>query len=129
MDGDPMAQVEREIEGPLYGNCNCDWGCPCQFNKLPTRGSCKAVGSRIIEKGRCGGVDYYNHQGQLAASLSSDCKQTNLTEVYLRECGHTYRNPAHRDYLIELVKGWMLTHFSNGMNTKGDSDHPVVKYS
>ena len=52
-----MAQVEWEIEGPSYGNCNCDWGCPCQFNKLPTHGDCQAMASMIIEKGHYGDVD------------------------------------------------------------------------
>ena len=52
-----MAQVEWEIQGPSYGNCNCDWGCPCQFNKLPTHGSCQAMGSMIIEKGHYGAID------------------------------------------------------------------------
>lgn len=28
--------------------CNCAWGCPCQFNALPTHGRCEAlVGVRI----------------------------------------------------------------------------------
>ena len=52
-----MAQIEWEIEGPSYGNCNCDWGCPCQFNKLPTHGDCQAMASMIIEKGHYGDVD------------------------------------------------------------------------
>ena len=52
-----MAPVEWEIEGPSYGNCNCDWGCPCQFNKLPTHGSCQAMASMIVEKGHYGDVD------------------------------------------------------------------------
>lgn len=51
-----MARVEWEIEGPSYGNCNCDWGCPCQFNKLPTHGNCEAMGSMRIEKGHYGDV-------------------------------------------------------------------------
>ncbi|MDQ3970872.1 MAG: DUF1326 domain-containing protein, partial [Thermoproteota archaeon] len=21
--------------------CNCDWGCPCQFNANPTHGNCE----------------------------------------------------------------------------------------
>jgi len=51
-----MALVDWEIRGPSYGNCNCDWGCPCQFNKLPTHGNCEAVGSMRIEKGHYGDV-------------------------------------------------------------------------
>jgi hypothetical protein len=32
------------------GTCNCAWGCPCQFNALPTHGRCEAlVAVRICE--------------------------------------------------------------------------------
>jgi hypothetical protein len=31
-------------------SCNCDWGCPCQFNAKPTHGNCDGVmGFHIIE--------------------------------------------------------------------------------
>ncbi len=37
-------------------SCNCDWGCPCQFNAKPTHSNCKGVmGVRII-KGNYGNV-------------------------------------------------------------------------
>lgn len=26
------------IKGPEIVTCTCDFGCPCQFNSLPTRG-------------------------------------------------------------------------------------------
>ena len=45
------------IRGVEYGNCNCDWGCPCQFNKLPTQGHCQAITSMIVEKGHYGDID------------------------------------------------------------------------
>jgi hypothetical protein len=32
--------------------CNCDWGCPCQFNARPTNGNCEGVaGYHIITGG------------------------------------------------------------------------------
>ena len=31
------------IKGEAIVNCNCDWGCPCQFNALPTTGNCEAL--------------------------------------------------------------------------------------
>ena len=34
------------IRGVEYGNCNCDSGCPCQFNSPTTNGFCEAVGAR-----------------------------------------------------------------------------------
>ena len=27
--------IKWEIKGREFGNCNCDYGCPCQFNALP----------------------------------------------------------------------------------------------
>ena len=30
--------VEWFVKGRELGNCNCSYGCPCQFNALPTHG-------------------------------------------------------------------------------------------
>jgi len=40
-----------EIKGREFGNCNCSYGCPCQFNGLPTYGHCHAVAVFNIEEG------------------------------------------------------------------------------
>ncbi len=39
------------IRGVEYGNCNCAWGCPCQFNAPSTHGSCEAVTGGVVEEG------------------------------------------------------------------------------
>ena len=39
------------IRGMEYGNCNCAWGCPCQFNAPSTHGSCEAVTGGVVEEG------------------------------------------------------------------------------
>lgn len=49
-----MTKIEWRIEGPHFINCNCDYGCPCQFVALPTDGSCKAVVAFRIDKGAFG---------------------------------------------------------------------------
>lgn len=51
-----MAHTDWSMKGPEYGNCNCAWGCPCQFNALPTDGSCRAVISMRIDEGHFGDV-------------------------------------------------------------------------
>lgn len=51
-----MASTEWSIEGTHFVNCNCAYGCPCQFNALPTDGTCQAVVAWKIEKGRYGEV-------------------------------------------------------------------------
>ena len=38
-------------------SCNCAWGCPCQFNALPTRGFCEALATWRIREGHFGDVD------------------------------------------------------------------------
>jgi hypothetical protein len=45
-----------EIQGTELINCNCAYGCPCQFNALPTHGSCEAMGAISIDKGHFGDV-------------------------------------------------------------------------
>ncbi len=49
-----MAEVKWTIRGREFSNCNCDYGCPCQFNALPTHGNCEAVVAVEIEEGRHG---------------------------------------------------------------------------
>ena len=41
---------------PEIATCNCAWGCPCQFNGLPTHGDCRAAVAMQIEKGHFGAV-------------------------------------------------------------------------
>ena len=36
--------------------CNCAWGCPCQFNALPTAGRCEALVAARIREGHFGGT-------------------------------------------------------------------------
>lgn len=48
--------IEWYMEGPAYGNCNCDWSCPCQFESLPTHGNCRGFEAVRIDKGHFGDV-------------------------------------------------------------------------
>lgn len=40
-----------EIDADEVANCNCDFGCPCQFYSLPTQGKCEAAVGFIVRKG------------------------------------------------------------------------------
>jgi hypothetical protein len=51
-----MAHVDWRIKGPELSTCNCDYGCPCQFNALPTRGNCRAVVALRVDEGHFGDV-------------------------------------------------------------------------
>lgn len=52
-----MAYVDWVMKGPAVTNCNCDWGCPCQFNALPTHGDCRAMSAQRVDEGHFGDVD------------------------------------------------------------------------
>ena len=49
-----MADTKWSIKGREFINCNCSYGCPCQFNGLPTHGHCQAVGGFEIDQGQHG---------------------------------------------------------------------------
>lgn len=46
--------IDWRIQGVELATCSCDWGCPCQFNALPTRGYCHAGVAIRIDKGHFG---------------------------------------------------------------------------
>jgi len=53
---DAVAHIDWMIVGKSFGNCNCDYGCPCQFESLPTHGACSGFEVFEIEKGHFGKV-------------------------------------------------------------------------
>lgn len=44
------------IKGAWFKNCNCDPGCPCDFNQAPTHGQCEGVIGMQIDEGHYGDV-------------------------------------------------------------------------
>jgi hypothetical protein len=82
--------------------CNCAWGCPCQFNALPTHGHCEALMVVRIREGHYGntqldGVTYAAaywwpgavHEGNGIVQFAIDEKAT----------------PAQRSALIDINSG------------------------
>lgn len=49
-------KVTWTIEADYLQACNCDYGCPCEFEAPPTRGNCEGMGAWRINKGRYGTV-------------------------------------------------------------------------
>ncbi len=44
------------MQGTLLQGCNCDYGCPCNFNARPTHGHCEGTWSGYIDQGAFGDV-------------------------------------------------------------------------
>ena len=58
--------IDWEIQGEELVNCNCNFGCPCQFGVLPTDGTCEAAVVYRINKGHYGDTSL---DGLLAACV------------------------------------------------------------
>lgn len=48
--------VEWAVQATEFVNCNCAYGCGCQFNALPDKGFCEAVAGYQIHQGNFGDV-------------------------------------------------------------------------
>lgn len=94
--------VDWTIKAKEFANCNCAYGCPCQFNALPTHGNCKAIVGFDIEQGHHGttrldglkavGVLAWPgpiHEGKGEAQLIIDQRAT----------------PAQRESLLRILAG------------------------
>jgi len=94
--------VNWTIKAKEFANCNCAYGCPCQFNALPTHGDCKAIVGVDIEQGHHGNTRLDGlkavallawpgpiHEGKGEAQLIIDQRAT----------------PAQRESLLRILAG------------------------
>ena len=51
-----MPQTDWRLSGEWIKNCNCAFGCPCDFNAPPTKGYCKGFLGMHILDGHFGNV-------------------------------------------------------------------------
>jgi hypothetical protein len=49
-------KVKWNIEADFYQGCNCNYGCPCEFEAPPTMGYCEGLGIWKINKGKYGTI-------------------------------------------------------------------------
>ena len=48
--------MKWKFEADFWQACNCDYGCPCEFEAPPTKGFCQGLGIWRISKGSYGKV-------------------------------------------------------------------------
>jgi len=97
-----MANVEWSIKGREFANCNCSYGCPCQFNALPTHGFCEAAGGFHIESGHYGPVRL---DGLRAAGIYQWPGPVHLGNGAMQLIVDERANAAQRDALIRIMSG------------------------
>jgi hypothetical protein len=60
-----MTKTRWSIHAYYLDACNCDWGCPCQFNAKPTHGNCDGLSGIHIINGNYGNNDIGSWPGPL----------------------------------------------------------------
>lgn len=46
-----VSPKQWNLKGTVLIACNCDWGCPCNFNALPTKGHCEGGWTWHVQHG------------------------------------------------------------------------------
>src|SRR5690606_8930344 len=83
-------------------NCNCSFGCPCQFNSLPTNGNCEAAVGFIIKSGFHGDVRLDGVKMAFMAKWPGPIHLGNGTAQLIVDSGAT---DAQRDAVATIASG------------------------
>ena len=91
-----------EIHAVVVANCNCAYGCPCQFNALPTYGTCEAADGFYIEKGFYGGVSLDGLSAGMLAKWPGPIHEGNGERLIIID---DQANAEQRNALEKIVSG------------------------
>src|SRR5258708_29278114 len=90
------------LKGTVLIACNCDYGCPCNFNALPTHGHCEGGWAWHVHNGRYGSTDLGGLTFSIAADWPQAIHEANGEAAVLID---ERANNAQRDALTTLVSG------------------------
>ena len=97
-----MPSVDWSIEGPHFANCNCAYGCPCQFVALPTQGNCEAVVGWLIDTGHFGDLSL---DGLKAATLYAWPGAVHHGDGTMQVIVDEGADAAQREALVSILQG------------------------
>lgn len=97
-----MANVEWWIKGREFANCNCSYGCPCQFNARPTHGDCRAAIGYQIDQGVHGTVKL---DGLRAAALYQWPAAVHEGNGTMQLVVDERAKPEQREALLKIMTG------------------------
>lgn len=94
--------TEWRVKATELANCNCAYGCPCQFNALPTYGDCRAAVAYEIEEGHFAGVKLDGLRAALMASWPGPIHEGNGTmQLVIDERA----DARQREALLKILTG------------------------
>jgi hypothetical protein len=98
----PATATDWRLVGEEVGSCNCDWGCPCQFEANPTHGNCEALIGYAISDGHFGDTDLSGVRYALIASWPGAIHEGNGTLQLVVDDAAT---AEQREAIERLVSG------------------------
>src|SRR5947207_5158270 len=133
---------EWSMVGSVLGSCNCDWGCPCNFNVAPSYGHCDGVYVFAVLRGRYGdtSLDGLNfawaahspgplHEGNVKAVLLVDENADDAQRQALEELWRSGSAGLPFDIFNSVTSTWLDTIYTpfvvenQGINSKVKIGH------
>jgi hypothetical protein len=90
------------LRGHVILACNCDYGCPCNFNGLPTTGKCEGNWNWHVEAGRYGDVDLAGLNLSMAVNWPGAIHEGNGEAILVID---ERADALQRDALATLLSG------------------------
>jgi hypothetical protein len=90
------------MKGATFGPCNCDWGCPCNFDAPPTYGHCDGIYVWAVREGTYGAVSLDGLSFAWAAHSPGPIHEGGLTAIVLVD---EQASASQRDALAALWTG------------------------
>ena len=97
-----MTASDWRLEGEWVKNCNCAFGCPCDFNAPPTNGECKGLVAMRITKGHFEGTSL---DGIVFAVTVDFPGALHLGNGAMQPIIDERATPAQRNALFEIMSG------------------------
>ena len=97
-----MTDIAWAIRGREFVNCSCDYGCPCQFNSVPTNGDCQAVVGIEIDEGRHGDTRLDGLKAAVIVAWPGAIHEGRGRAVPIVDARAT---PAQREALLRIMSG------------------------
>jgi hypothetical protein len=95
-------KVKWSLEADFLQACNCDYGCPCEFEAPPTTGYCDGMGFWRINKGSYGKVSLKGLGFGFSAKWPKAIHHGNGTAVIFID---QKAKPEQRAALFEIASG------------------------
>jgi hypothetical protein len=97
-----MTSSDWRLKGEWIKNCNCAFGCPCDFNARPTHGTCKGLAGMHIVKGHFGAVRLDGLSFFVTVDFPGALHEGNGT---LQPIIDERATPAQREALFNILSG------------------------